>query len=84
MSGSGGTLFLRARSMNVGNDRVRANADTRGGDGRIRLSLSRPSTAAKGEVEAHTRGFWKTPWDSIPVEVHQVDGLGRAQATNLS
>ena len=39
MSGSGGTLFLRARSMNVGNDRVRANADTRGGDGRIRLDF---------------------------------------------
>ncbi|MBM65189.1 MAG: hypothetical protein CMH55_03025, partial [Myxococcales bacterium] len=39
LSGSGGMIFLRARSMNVGNNRVDATGGDRGGDGRIRLDF---------------------------------------------
>jgi hypothetical protein len=37
--GSGGSIFLRARSMNVGNNRVTAAANSNGGAGRIRLDF---------------------------------------------
>ncbi|MDE0882278.1 MAG: hypothetical protein OSB21_06760 [Myxococcota bacterium] len=37
--GSGGTVFLRARSMNVGSNKVQATGGTRGGHGRIRLDF---------------------------------------------
>jgi hypothetical protein len=39
LAGSGGSIFLRARSMNVGNNRVQATASSRGGSGRIRLDF---------------------------------------------
>ena len=37
--GAGGSLFLRARSMNVGNNRVNARGGSGGGEGRIRLDF---------------------------------------------
>ncbi|MAO82670.1 MAG: hypothetical protein CMH50_02110, partial [Myxococcales bacterium] len=39
VGGSGGMIFLRARSMNVGNDRVDARGNGSGGLGRIRLDF---------------------------------------------
>jgi hypothetical protein len=39
MRGSGGTVFLRARSMNVGSGLVLATGGAGGGDGRVRLDF---------------------------------------------
>ena len=70
--GSGGTIFLRGRSLNVGNDRVRANGHDYGGnspessEGRIRLDFF--GLAGTTDPEHHPGFAGDTTVKTLPLD----------------
>jgi hypothetical protein len=72
--GSGGTIFLRARSMNVGNNRVNAAAQSYGGAGRIRLDFFGLSGTTTPEFEPGFAG------DTV-VQTNDLSGVGNPLAS---
>ena len=74
LSGSGGSVFLRARSMNVGNNRVTAAAHTRGGHGRIRLDFFGLSGTTTPEFHPGFAG------DTV-VQTNDLSGVGNPLAS---
>jgi hypothetical protein len=72
--GSGGSIFLRARSMNVGNNRVNAARSSQGGDGRIRLDFFGLSGTTTPDFEPGFAG------DTV-VQTNDLSGVGNPLAS---
>jgi len=73
LQGSGGTVFLRARSMNVGNQRVSTAGANRGGNGRIRLDFFGLSGTTTPEFHPGFAG------DTV-VQTNDLSGVGNPLA----